>query len=149
MPRAIALTAVATVLLIAAVIAFLLVRSPEEPARAEVVGVPATSVVEEPDRYAGEPVTVTGEVSVLTERVMSLGDEDLIVVAAPPLDEGLQGRDFFVGDVVHATGTVHLLDSDGVTDRLPDVSILPSQFQEFDRQAVLFATAVTSSDRVE
>jgi len=68
------------------------------------------------------------------------GDEDLIVVATGSGPPDLQRSGFGVGDVAYVTGELQVLSADEVTERLPRTSLLPSQFQGFDRQPVLLAT---------
>jgi len=136
------LIAGACAILVAVALALMLVGllaaddDPDLPARA----IPAPAVLEDPQRYAGREITVTGKVDVLTDRVMSLGDEDLIVVATGSGPHDLQRSGFGVGDVAYVTGELQVLSADEVTERLPRTSLLPSQFQGFDRQPVLLAT---------
>ena len=102
----------------------------------------AADVLEHPRPYVGRDVTVTGAVSVLTDRVMSIGDGDLVVVSRNALPSPYLYDGYGVGDVVVATGELAMLDAVGVVERLPHVSLLPSQFQEFERRPVLMATSV-------
>lgn len=106
-------------------------------------GIPVATVLDEPNRYVGREITVTGTVDILTERVLSLGEGDLTVVANGPGAPALNTSGFGVGEVVYATGTLRVLSADGVTELLPGPSLLPSQFvQGFERQPVLLADEV-------
>ncbi len=113
-------------------------EEPDLPGRA----VPVETVLDDPEIYVGREITVTGQVDVLTDRVLSLGDEDLIVVARGRRTPKLQTSGFAVGDVVYATGELRVLSADEVVELLPGTSILPTLFQEFDRQPVLLADDV-------
>jgi len=131
-------------LLLAAVAAGLLVvglaaqEEPELPGRA----VPVETVLDDPAMFVGREITVTGQVDVLTDRALSLGDEDLIVVARGRRNPRLETSGFAVGDVVYATGDLQVLSADEVVERIPGTSILPTLFQEFERQPVLLADEV-------
>ncbi len=131
-------------LLLAAVAVALLVvgltgeEEPELPGR----GVPVATVLDDPQRFLGQEITVTGQVDVLTDRVLSLGDGDLIVVARGRRAPTLQTAGFGVGDVVYATGELRVLSADEVVEQLPGTSLLPTLFQEFERQPVLLADSV-------
>lgn len=132
---AVALAAIAAVLLVVGLAAE---EEPELPGR----GIPVATVLDDPGRFVGREITVTGQVDVLTDRVLSLGEEDLIVVAAGRRDPRLQTAGFGVGDVVYATGELRVLSADEVVERLPGTSILPTLFKEFERQPVLLADSV-------
>ncbi|MDP9385047.1 MAG: hypothetical protein M3P50_07425 [Actinomycetota bacterium] len=54
----------------------------------------------------------------------------------------MQTAGFGVGDVVYATGELRVLSADEVVELLPGTSILPTLFQDFERQPVLLADAV-------
>lgn len=129
------LTAAAAVLLVVGLAAE---EERELPGR----GVPVETVLDDPQRFVGREITVTGRVDVLTDRAMSLGDEDLIVVARGRRVPKLQTAGFGVGDVVYATGELRVLSADEAVELLPGISILPTLFQEFERQPVLLADAV-------
>lgn len=109
--------------------------------------IPAEQVVEDPDRYRFAEITVAGQVDVMTDRLLTLGESDLIVasVGAPTFED----RGFFVGDPVYATGVVRLLNADQLQQELPPTELVPSAFEDFDRQPVLFATEVVPAAGVE
>ena len=130
-----ALAAAALVLLVAALVAE---EEPELPPR----GLPVATVLDDPRRFAGREITVTGKVDVLTDRVMSLGEGDLIVIARGRGGPLLQTGGFGVGDVVRATGDLRILSADEAVELLPGTSVLPTLFQEFERQPVLLANGV-------
>lgn len=136
-----ACAAVAVAALAVLLVVLLADDDPDLPGRA----VPAATVLDDPGRFAGREITVRGTVDVLTDRAMTLGEEDLIVVASVPRPD-LQRFGFGVGDDIYATGELQILDADGVTNRLPRTSLLPSQFQGFDRQPVLLATEAIPAD---
>ncbi len=129
------LTAAAVVLLVVGLAAD---EEPDLPGRA----IPVPTVLDEPQRFVGREITVTGQVDVLTDRALSLGDRDLIVVATGRPAPKLQTAGFGVGDVVYATGELRVLSADEVVELLPGTSILPTLFQDFERQPVLLADAV-------
>jgi hypothetical protein len=139
--RAVVLAGLAVAAAIAAMIVVALVAfdntRPELPR-----GLSVSEVTDDAARLAGRTLTVGGRVDVLTAEAMTLGEEDLIVVPADPRRQRFEGRVFTVGDLVYATGTLHILDAATLVRRVPGLSLLPSQFQGFDRQPVLIAEDV-------
>lgn len=140
-PQLVAAIAAAIATIAAVVVGISWLAPDDEPELPE-NAIAASEVLAHPERYLGREITVTGEVDVLTDRVLSLADEDLIVVSAPPGRSSFEGDGYFVEDVVYATGELQMLDAVGVVEQLPHVSLLPSQFQELDRQPVLLASEV-------
>ncbi len=105
-------------------------------------GIPVRTVLDGPERFLGRSLTVTGPADVVTDRAMTIGERDLIVVAADPRTQNFAAGGLGNGDRVHATGTLELLDAEQAVKRLPGPSLLPSQFQGFERQPVLIARRV-------
>jgi len=137
-----ALAGLAVVAAVAAMIVVAIVafddRTPDLPR-----GLPVSAVTDDAAELAGRTLTVNGRVDVLTAEAMTLGEDDLIVVPADPRRQSFEGRAFFVGDLVHATGTLRILDAETLVRRIPGLSLLPSQFQGFDRRPVLIAENVS------
>jgi len=106
-------------------------------------GVPVGTVLTDPKRFLDASLVVTGRADVVTDRAMTIsdGDRDLIVVAADPEHQNFELR-LTEGRLVHATGRLELLDAEATVQRLPGPSLLPSQFQGFQRQPVLIASSV-------
>jgi len=113
----------------------------EEPVLPE-RAIPVPVVLEDPRPFLGREITVTGQVDMLTDKALTLGDEDLIVVGNGRERPGFETSGVAVGDVVYVTGQLRRLSADEVTDLLPRTSLLPSAFQGFDREPVLMADAV-------
>lgn len=105
-------------------------------------GVPVSQVLEDPGRFVGKEITVTGRVDVLTDRALTLGDNDLMVFAADRAEPNLERSGYGINDTVHATGTLQVMDYQALVNRLPHVSLGPSQFQNFERQPLLLARNV-------
>jgi len=138
--------ALAGLAVIAAVAVVVAIVASDDRAPTLARGVAVTEVADDAAAFAGRTLTVNGEVDVLTAEAMTLGEDDLIVVPANPQRQSFEGRAFFVGDFVHATGTLHILDAETLIRRIPELSLLPSQFQAFDRRPVLIADNVTPID---
>ena len=107
---------------------------------------PVEAVLADPGSYTGRRITVTGRANVVTGRAMTLGDGDLIVVAGDAAAPSFEKSGITVGEAVTATGEVRILSADELVESLPRTSILPSQFQEFEREAVLVAEAAASAE---
>jgi len=137
-----ALAGLAVIAAVAAMIVVAVVavddRTPELPR-----GLPVSVVADEAAELAGRTLTVHGPVDVLTAEAMTLGEDDLIVVPTDPRRQRFEGRAFSVGDLVYATGTVRILDAVTLVRRIPELSLLPSQFQGFDRRPVLVADEIS------
>lgn len=98
------------VLLVALAVGLLLVRpSAEEEPNLPGRGIPVATVLDDPERFVGREITVTGQVDVLTDRALSLGEEDLIVLASGRRNPKLRTSGFAVGDAVYATGELRVL----------------------------------------
>lgn len=117
-------------------------RGPAPPPRTEPSARSPGEVVAGAGRLAGQEVRVTGEIDVLTDRLLTLGDEDLYVAAVAPRRQRWERQRFGVGDRVTAVGRLEVLDARALTRRLPGASILPSQFQGFGRRPVVLAERV-------
>lgn len=105
-------------------------------------GLSPVDVLAAPERYESATIAVVGRADVLTEDAMTLGEHDLIVLAAEPSEQSFARRWFSTGDEVRVVGRLRVLDARGALARLPDRSLLPPQFQGFERQPVLFADQV-------
>jgi hypothetical protein len=112
----------------------------EEDAPAPAGVIPASEVVEDPERYLPREVTVLGVVGVLEDRMLSFDGEYLILVSvgAPTFEDG----SFHVKDPVCATGTLRMMGAADVRELLLDSELIPSAFQGFDREPVLLTTEV-------
>jgi hypothetical protein len=82
-------------------------------------GVPVETVLADPLQFTGRSVTVTDEADIVTDRAMTIGDRDLIVVAADPREQDFESGGFEGGQRVHATGTLRIMDAEETVDRLP------------------------------
>jgi len=81
-------------------------------------GVAAAAVLEDPGRFVGTTVRVTGRVSdVLAARSVTLGPGRLLVVniaAAPAIDDVADGNRSLVGEAVQVTGEVRIFRMDEI-----------------------------------
>jgi len=107
-------------------------------------GVAAAAVLEDPDRFVGTTVRVTGRVSdVLAARSVTLGPGRLLVVniaVAPAIDDAADGNRSLVGETVQVTGEVRIFRMDEIE---AEVGALDEErFRVFSGRPVVIARSI-------
>jgi hypothetical protein len=110
-------------------------------------GATMAAITERPEEYAGDTVTLVGEIDEqnsdgsFTLSESGVGGAEVLVVAAPGETARVPPATFADDARVQVVGTVQVLDADKRTDGM---SLAPDTAEDWDGKPIVIASAVTS-----